>query len=90
PEVKIRIIGHTDAVGSEESNQRLSEGRAAAVRADLMARGVDASRIEAEGRGETEPVADNDTEEGRSRNRRVEFVITATGNTDIEQIKDFL
>ncbi|MBQ8101023.1 MAG: OmpA family protein [Paludibacteraceae bacterium] len=90
PEVKIRIIGHTDAVGSEESNQRLSEGRAAAVRADLMARGVDAARIEAEGRGETEPVADNDTEEGRSRNRRVEFVITATGNTDIEQIKDYL
>ena len=86
PTVTIRITGHTDAVGSDEANQILSEGRANAVRADLIQRGVAAERIEAEGKGEKEPVADNDTEEGRQLNRRVEFVITGTDGEDIEQI----
>jgi len=84
--VTIRITGHTDAVGTDEANQILSEGRANAVRADLIKRGVAAERIEAEGKGEKEPVADNDTEEGRQLNRRVEFVITGTAGEDIEQI----
>ncbi len=88
PSVKIRIIGHTDAVGSDEANQILSEGRANAVRDDLITRGIDGERIEAEGRGETEHVADNDTEEGRQKNRRVEFEITDTGGKDIKQIKE--
>ncbi len=84
--VTIRITGHTDAVGTDEANQILSEGRANAVRADLIKRGVEAERIEAEGKGEKEPVADNDTEEGRQLNRRVEFTITGTAGEDIEQV----
>lgn len=84
--VTIHIVGHTDNVGSNYDNQILSEGRANAVRADLIQRGIDASRITAEGKGETEPVADNDTDEGRQLNRRVEFTITATGGKDIEQV----
>jgi len=86
PSVTIHIIGHTDAVGSDEANQILSEGRANAVRADLIKRGVAAERMTAEGRGEREFVADNDTEEGRQLNRRVEFVITGTDGEDIQQI----
>ena len=86
PTVTIRITGHTDAVGSDEANQILSEGRANAVRADLIQRGVAAERIEAEGKGEKEPVADNDTEEGRQLNRRVEFIITGTDGEDIQQV----
>lgn len=73
--VSIRIVGHTDAVGSDEANMRLSLGRAKAVRAELISRGIDADRIEYEGRGESEPIATNDTEEGRQQNRRVEFEI---------------
>jgi outer membrane protein OmpA-like peptidoglycan-associated protein len=86
PSVTIHITGHTDAVGSDEANQILSEGRANAVRADLIKRGVAAERMTAEGKGEKEPVADNDTEEGRQLNRRVEFVITGTDGEDIQQI----
>ena len=86
PSVTIHITGHTDAVGTDEANQILSEGRANAVRNDLIKRGVDAERLTAEGKGEKEPVADNDTEEGRQLNRRVEFVITGTDGEDIEQV----
>ena len=86
PSVSIRITGHTDAVGTDEANQILSEGRANAVRADLIKRGVAKERIEAEGKGEKEPVAPNDTEEGRAKNRRVEFIITDAGDEDIQQI----
>lgn len=86
PTVTIRITGHTDAIGSDDANMRLSVGRAKAVRADLIARGVDADRIEFDGKGETEPIATNDTEEGRAQNRRVEFEITGTAGEDIQQI----
>ena len=86
PSVKIHIVGHTDAVGSDEANQILSEGRANSVRNDLIKRGVAAERMTAEGKGEREFVADNDTEEGRQLNRRVEFVITGTDGEDIEQV----
>ena len=86
PSVTIHITGHTDAVGSDEANQILSEGRANAVRKDLIKRGVAEERLTAEGKGEKEPVADNDTEEGRQLNRRVEFVITGTDGEDIEQV----
>ena len=86
PSVTIHITGHTDAVGSDEANQILSEGRANAVRADLVKRGVAPERMTAEGKGEREHVADNDTEEGRQLNRRVEFTITSTGDEDIEQV----
>lgn len=86
PGVTIHITGHTDAVGSDEANQILSEGRANAVREDLIKRGIAAERMTAEGKGEKEPVADNDTEEGRALNRRVEFTITGTDGEDIQQI----
>ena len=84
--VKIHIVGHTDAVGTDEANQILSEGRANSVLNDLVKRGVAAERMTAEGKGEKEPVADNDTDEGRQLNRRVEFTITDVGDEDIQQI----
>ena len=85
--MSIRITGHTDNVGSDKANMTLSEGRAKAVRSEIIKRGIAAERIEAEGKGETEPIADNATEEGRAQNRRVEFTIIATGGEMIEQIK---
>ncbi|MBR4431616.1 MAG: OmpA family protein, partial [Paludibacteraceae bacterium] len=75
PEIRIRITGHTDNVGSDRANQKLSEGRANSVRDDLIKRGINAERIEAEGKGESQPITTNDTEEGRAQNRRVEFMI---------------
>lgn len=75
PEIRIKIMGYTDNVGKDAANQRLSEGRAQAVREDLIKRGIDASRIEAEGYGETRPIDTNDTEEGRQNNRRVEVEV---------------
>ena len=75
PDMRIRIIGHTDSMGPDEVNQRLSEGRANSVRDDLIRRGISADRIEADGKGEHEPIAPNDTEEGRAQNRRVEFIV---------------
>ena len=73
PEVRVEISGHTDAVGSDESNQRLSQARAESVRAYLIGKGVAADRMEARGFGESRPVAPNETPEGRAENRRVEM-----------------
>ncbi len=70
-EVRIKLVGHTDSVGKDEDNQILSEGRATSVREAMIERGIEQERIEAEGRGESEPIDTNDTEEGRQRNRRV-------------------
>lgn len=75
PEIRIRIIGHTDWVGSEKSNQILSEGRANSVKQSMVDRGIDPSRIETEGKGESQPIDTNETEEGRQNNRRVEFMV---------------
>lgn len=75
PEVRIRITGHTDDVGKDEANMILSEGRAKSVHDNLIERGIDDSRLEYEGKGESEPIADNSTDEGRQQNRRVEFTI---------------
>lgn len=74
-DVRIKIIGHTDNVGKDAANQKLSEGRANAVRNDLIERGIAPERIETEGRGETQPIDTNDTDEGRQNNRRVEIEI---------------
>ncbi len=71
---RIRIAGHTDNVGNPQRNQQLSEQRAQAVRAYIVAHGIDGSRIEAVGYGDTQPVASNDTEEGRAQNRRIEAI----------------
>jgi OOP family OmpA-OmpF porin len=71
----LQIEGHTDDQGEDASNQKLSEERAAAVVAYFVDKGVDAARLKAVGFGETKPVADNGTADGRAQNRRIEFVI---------------
>ena len=76
PERSVRIEGHTDSVGDAAANQELSERRAAAVRDALLARGIDAARVEAVGFGATHPVADNRTESGRQKNRRIDIVMS--------------
>ena len=73
--VKIRIEGHTDSIGSSKTNLELSKRRAAAVREYLVEQGVDARRLIAEGFGDDNPIADNETSEGRARNRRVAFTV---------------
>jgi outer membrane protein OmpA-like peptidoglycan-associated protein len=74
PSARIRVEGHTDNVGDPERNQALSEARAESVREYLVAHGIDGSRIEAVGHGDQQPVASNDTEEGRAQNRRIEAI----------------
>ena len=80
PQTLIDIYGHTDSVGSDAYNQTLSENRARSVADYLSARGVQQERMATQGFGETQPVADNDTEAGRAQNRRVEIrIVPATG-----------
>lgn len=74
-EVQMDIVGYTDSVGSEAYNQGLSVRRAQAAKAYLVSQGVSASQLNAVGRGESDPVASNETEDGRARNRRVELVV---------------
>lgn len=74
PNVALQIEGHTDSVGPEEYNQGLSERRANSVRDFMVAAGIDASRLNAVGYGETRPVASNSTRDGRAENRRVEII----------------
>jgi outer membrane protein OmpA-like peptidoglycan-associated protein len=76
PSLHLAVEGHTDSVGSDEYNQNLSEQRAQAVRDYFVQQGVSASSIEAKGFGKTEPIASNDTLEGRAQNRRVELVLS--------------
>lgn len=75
PDKLIRIEGHTDSTGGTETNLRLSQQRADAVLSALVNLGVDASRVTSVGMGEDFPIASNDTEEGRSRNRRVDVIL---------------
>lgn len=77
----IVIEGHTDSRGADEMNQRLSQERAESVRQYLISQGVDPDRVRAVGRGEQQPIATNDTAEGRAMNRRVEIVIPNGGST---------
>jgi outer membrane protein OmpA-like peptidoglycan-associated protein len=76
PGLRLDVEGHTDSIGGEEDNQRLSEQRAAAVRDYLTQQGMAASSVMAKGFGETQPVASNETAQGRQQNRRVELVIS--------------
>jgi outer membrane protein OmpA-like peptidoglycan-associated protein len=84
PETNITVIGHTDSKGSDSYNQTLSESRATAVTNYASQNGIDKARLTAIGKGETDPIATNDTEEGSASNRRVEFVITANDKMKAE------
>jgi len=74
PELKFEVDGHTDSDGEDAANMKLSNERAAAVKAQLVSMGVDASRLTTKGYGESKPLSDNTTPEGKANNRRVEFV----------------
>ncbi len=74
----IIAVGHTDSVGSDAYNQKLSVRRAEAVKAYLVSKGIEKNRIYTEGKGEKQPVADNKTKEGRAKNRRVEIEVVGT------------
>jgi outer membrane protein OmpA-like peptidoglycan-associated protein len=90
PDAPVQVNGHTDSIGSDAANQRLSEQRARAVADHLTGAGVDAARVQAHGFGETRPVAPNadsdgsDNPEGRAANRRVEIVLEGADLTQID------
>jgi outer membrane protein OmpA-like peptidoglycan-associated protein len=81
PGISIQLSGHTDSIGTLQDNLLLSRQRAEAVRDYLVKSGISTERITTKGFGETQPVADNDTPEGRQKNRRVEFTITERSDT---------
>jgi len=70
------VEGHTDSTGSDQYNQQLSERRAASVKAEFVKVGMPEANVRAVGKGETQPIASNDTDEGRAQNRRVVIVVT--------------
>lgn len=78
PNSDVLIVGHTDSVGTDAYNQDLSQRRSQAASAYLQSLGVPASRLQTQGRGESEPIESNDTDAGRARNRRVEVAIYAS------------
>jgi OOP family OmpA-OmpF porin len=85
PPMQLEIAGHTDAQGSEGGNKALSQARAEAVLLALQGRRVDISGMTAVGYGEATPIADNDNEEGREANRRIEFVLKGVGDTAVAE-----
>jgi K(+)-stimulated pyrophosphate-energized sodium pump len=76
PNVRVKIGGYTDSTGDPDANLRLSQARANTVTAELARLGVSSDRMQAEGYGAQHPVADNSTEEGRARNRRISIQVT--------------
>lgn len=81
PSYKLRISGHTDDVGNDQSNQKLSQERARSTYEYIISKGINASRVSHAGYGETKPIADNRTREGRTLNRRVEFDLYVEQNS---------
>lgn len=80
PDTKVVIYGYTDSQGKDEYNAKLSRGRANAVKAYMVSKGIGTKRLTTEGMGEADPIASNDTDAGRAKNRRVEFGIVANEN----------
>ena len=76
PEIELAIDGHTDNTGNDDANQKLSDNRAASVKAYIVGKGIDESRITSTGYGESKPIADNKTAAGRTKNRRVEMTLS--------------
>ena len=87
PDSLIDVYGHTDSTGSDAFNQTLSESRARTVAGYLSSRGVSATRIRSQGFGETMPIGDNATPEGRAKNRRVEIKIVPVSQEDVQAAK---
>lgn len=83
----VEVAGHTDSIGNESYNQKLSEKRSSSVKDYLIRKGIEPEKIVIKGYGPSDPVADNSTEEGRAKNRRVELVILKAGRA-VEQIKE--
>ena len=81
PHMRVTVVGYTDSTGSAAMNDRLSLERAANVRDYLTGRGIDAARVMANGRGENEPIASNETASGRAQNRRVEMYLSEPQHT---------
>ena len=77
----IIAVGHTDSIGSDAYNQKLSVRRSEAIKAYLVSKGIEKNRVYTEGKGEKQPVADNKTKEGRAKNRRVEIEVVGTRTT---------
>jgi OOP family OmpA-OmpF porin len=77
----IIAVGHTDSDGGDAFNQKLSVARAEAVKAYLVSKGIEKNRVYTEGKGEKQPVADNRTKEGKTKNRRVEIEVVGTRTT---------
>ena len=88
PDTDVLIVGHTDNVGSESFNQNLSDNRAGAVTSYLKSLGISSARLKAEGKGETQPAASNETEDSRAQNRRVEIAIYANEKMKTEAKKE--
>jgi outer membrane protein OmpA-like peptidoglycan-associated protein len=88
PTLHVTVEGHTDSVGTDDYNQQLSEHRAQAVRDYFVQQGINSAAVEAHGYGKSEPIASNDTPEGRQQNRRVELILAGEAiGTDTEQPK---
>jgi outer membrane protein OmpA-like peptidoglycan-associated protein len=89
PSLHVAVEGHTDSVGGDDYNQQLSEHRAQAVRDYFVQQGINSTAVEARGYGKTEPIATNDTAEGRQQNRRVELILSgdAIGSNADEGLK---
>lgn len=84
PQTYVDVLGHTDSVGTDDYNQRLSEQRAGAVASYLTANGISPARIATRGYGETMPIASNETDAGRAQNRRVEIKIVPVRQDDLQ------
>ena len=80
PQLKVKIVGHTSNEGKAKYNEKLSKKRAVAVLNYLVGKGISEDRMNAEGKGSYEPVAENDTDENKKKNRRIQFIITDDGN----------